>query len=64
MGVFLEILEWFDNTGDQLVHRIPEKGSGDIKYGAQLIVRENQSAVFFYQGHAGDAYEPGRHTLG
>ena len=63
MGVFLEILEWFDRTGDQIVYRIPEKGSGDIKYGAQLIVRENQSAVFFYQGHAGDAFEPGRHTL-
>lgn len=63
MGVFLEILEWFDNTGQQLVHRIPEKGSGDIKWGAQLTVRENQSAVFFYQGQAGDAFEPGRHTL-
>ncbi len=63
MGQFLEVLEWFDNTGEELVHRIPEGGSGDIKFGAQLTVRENQSAVFFYQGHAGDAFEPGRHTL-
>ncbi len=62
-AVFLEVLEWFDNTGEELVHRIPEKGSGEIKFGAQLTVRENQSAVFFYEGHAGDAFEPGRHTL-
>ena len=23
--VFLEILEWFDETGKELVHRLPEK---------------------------------------
>ena len=32
--VFLEIIEWFDETGREIAHRIPEKGSGDIKYGA------------------------------
>jgi len=31
--VFLELLEWFDDTGEKLVHRLPEKGSADIKYG-------------------------------
>jgi membrane protease subunit (stomatin/prohibitin family) len=61
--VFLEVLEWFDETGQELVHRIPEKGSGEIKYGAQLTVRESQSAIFFYQGKAYDAFGPGRHTL-
>ena len=61
--LFLEIIEWFDETGKQLVHRIPEKGSGDIKFGAQLIVRESQAAVFFYNGKAYDALGPGRHTL-
>jgi membrane protease subunit (stomatin/prohibitin family) len=61
--IFLEALEWFDETGNELVHRLPEKGSGEIKYGAQLIVRESQAAVFFYKGRALDAFGPGRHTL-
>jgi membrane protease subunit (stomatin/prohibitin family) len=61
--VFLEVIEWFDETGQQLVHRIPEKGSGEIKFGAQLIVRESQAGVLFYKGKAGDAFGAGRHTL-
>ena len=51
-AVFLEVIEWFDETGREMVHRIPETGSGEIKFGAQLTVRESQAAVFFYQGKA------------
>jgi membrane protease subunit (stomatin/prohibitin family) len=61
--VFLEVLEWFDDTGRELVHRIPEKGSGEIKFGAQLTVRESQAGVFFYKGKAIEAFGAGRHTL-
>ena len=61
--VFLENLEWFDNTGQELVHRLPEEGSGEIKYGAQLTVRESQAGVFFYRGKAVGAFGAGRHTL-
>jgi membrane protease subunit (stomatin/prohibitin family) len=61
--VFLEVIEWFDESGKELVHRIPEDGSGEIKWGAQLTVRESQAAVFFYNGKAYDAFGPGRHTL-
>lgn len=61
--VFLEVIEWFDETGRELVHRIPEEGSGEIKFGAQLIVRESQAAVLFYKGKACDAFGAGRHTL-
>jgi membrane protease subunit (stomatin/prohibitin family) len=61
--IFLENIEWFDETGKSLVHRIPEKGSGEIKFGAQLTVRESQAAVLFYKGYAVEAFGPGRHTL-
>jgi membrane protease subunit (stomatin/prohibitin family) len=62
-GIFLENIEWFDESGKELVHRLPESGSGEIKYGAQLTVRESQAAVLFYKGKARDAFGPGRHTL-
>jgi membrane protease subunit (stomatin/prohibitin family) len=60
---FLEAIEWFDETGKEIVHRIPEKGSGEIKFGAQLTIRESQVAVLFYKGKATDPFGPGRHTL-
>ena len=60
---FLEVLEWFDDTGQELVHRIPEQGSGEIKFGAQMTVRDSQAGVFFYRGKAVEAFGPGRHTL-
>jgi membrane protease subunit (stomatin/prohibitin family) len=62
-AIFLENLEWFDETGKELVHRLPEEGSGEIKWGAQLTVRESQAAVFFYKGKAVGVFGPGRHTL-
>ena len=62
-GIFLENIEWFDESGQELVHRLPESGSGEIKYGAQLTVRDSQAAVLFYKGKARDAFGPGRHTL-
>ncbi|MBN1141889.1 MAG: SPFH domain-containing protein [Deltaproteobacteria bacterium] len=60
---FLENIEWFDESGRELVHRIPESGSGEIKWGAQLTVRESQVGVLFYKGRACDAFPAGRHTL-
>ncbi len=61
--VFLEILEWFDKTGQEIVQRIPAKGSAEIKLGAQMIVRESQAGVFFYNGKAIHVFPAGRHTL-
>lgn len=63
MGLMMEVLEWVDLSSEDMVHRIPETGSMDIKLGAQAIVRESQTAVFFSNGRGCDILGPGRHTL-
>jgi len=59
----LDVIEFLDPTGTQMVHRVPEGGSGDFRLGSQLVVRESQAAVFFRDGKALDVFGPGRHTL-
>lgn len=63
MSVLLEVIEWMDPSGEEMIQRIPEQGSTDIKWGAQLIVRDSQMAMFFKDGHAADSFTTGRHML-
>ncbi|MBI3287568.1 MAG: SPFH domain-containing protein [Chloroflexi bacterium] len=63
MARIFDVIEFFDESGREMVHRIPEQGSGDFRLGSQLIVRESQAAVFFRDGKALDTFGPGRHTL-
>lgn len=58
-----QVLEFLDNTGLVMVKRIPEEGPAQIKWGAQLTVRESQEAVFFRDGKALDVFKAGRHVL-
>lgn len=59
----LEVIEFLDETGREIIHRVPEQGSGEIRLGSQCIVRESQVAVFFRDGKALDVLGPGAHTL-
>lgn len=59
----LDLIEYPNESANELVHRIPESGSGEFRLGSQLVVRESQQAVFFRDGKALDVFPPGRHTI-
>ena len=59
---FIEVIEWLDETNNTLVYRFPVKDQ-EIKNGAQLIVRESQSAIFVAEGQIADLFPPGRYTV-
>lgn len=58
----LDIIEWTDDSTDTMVWRFP-RFDNEIKYGAQLIVRQAQSAVFVDRGEIADLFTSGQHTL-
>lgn len=59
----IDIVEWLDPTNDTLVHRFDQRPNNEIKWGAKLIVREGQAAVFIDRGQLADVFPPGMYTL-
>ncbi len=58
----IDIIEWTDDSRDTISWRFPDEDK-EIKNGAQLIVRESQTAQFVYLGEFGDTFRPGKHSL-
>jgi membrane protease subunit (stomatin/prohibitin family) len=61
-GELIDIIEWLDDSRDTIVWRFP-RYDNEIKMGAQLVVRESQTAVFVNEGSVADTYGPGTYTL-
>lgn len=61
-GEFIDIIEWTNDTPDTMVHRFP-RYDNEIKYNAQLVVRQAQAAVFVNQGEVADVFPPGQYRL-
>jgi membrane protease subunit (stomatin/prohibitin family) len=61
-GEFIDVIEWTDPSSNTLVYRFQRHGN-EIKNGAQLTVREGQSAVFIDEGQLADVFPPGMYTL-
>jgi len=55
-----QVIEWKNPGPEDVIWKYPVE---DITWGAQLIVREFEAAVFFRDGKAYDVFGPGRHTL-
>lgn len=63
MARIFDVVEYPNEMADELVHRFPEQGVADLRFGSQVIVRESQRVVFFRDGHALDVLGAGRHTI-
>ena len=59
---FIEVIEWLDEGTESIVYRFPVVGQ-EIKMGAQLIVRESQTAVFINEGKIADVFTAGTYVL-
>ncbi|BCD67891.1 SPFH domain-containing protein [Nitratiruptor sp. YY09-18] len=61
-GQFIDVIEWLDDSSDTIVYRFP-RHENEIKYGAKLIVRPGQKAVFVNEGQIADVLGPGTWQL-
>ncbi len=62
-GELIDIIEWTEPPGSELLaYRFP-RYQNEIKMGAKLTVREGQAAAFVNEGQLADVYTPGMYTL-
>lgn len=61
-GELIEVIDWVENDKDTIMWKFPDKDA-NIKYGAQLTVRESQVAIFIDEGQLADQFTPGRFEL-
>jgi membrane protease subunit (stomatin/prohibitin family) len=69
MGLFdlfkselIEVIDWVEQGNDTVLWKFPDKDA-NIKYGAQLTVRESQQAIFVDEGQMVDTFSAGRYEL-
>ncbi len=63
MARILDLVQHPNVGSEELAYREPQSGSGDFRIGSQVVVRENQAAVFVRGGQALDVLGPGTHTI-
>ncbi len=56
----IEKVSWDSARSGDIAYRFPNLS---LKFGSQVVVKENQWAVFFRDGKAYDVFGPGRHTI-
>lgn len=61
-GELVDIVEVTDAPRDSLVYRFP-RYQNEVKYGAKLVVREGQGAIFVNEGKLAEVFTPGTYTL-
>lgn len=59
---FVDVIQWTEDSDGVLAYRYPMMDM-EIQYGAQLTVRDSQSALFIDEGIIADSFNPGLHTL-
>ncbi len=55
-----EVVEWKNPRKEDIVYKYPDER---LSWGATIIVKENQWAVFFRDGKAYDVFQAGRHVI-
>lgn len=59
---FVDVIQWTEDNDGVLAYRFP-MADMEIQYGAQLTVRDSQSALFVDEGKIADHFTTGLHTL-